>query len=636
MERSRVLIVAALLLLPLGGLEARIIWLQVIHPGGAAGDLLNRSLDLAPAPRGRILDRAGRVLAEDVWSFDLHVILDEFEKRPSVREDLLPLVGRPAAELDAALEEIYRRIEKLMNQKQRSERERPKVYARERKTPYPLFKGISKEAAYAIETGAEKYPGLVVREGLRRTYPNREIGAHIVGYLGRASGAKDRPKAQNGNELPSRFDKLLADGYFSEGFDELVGEEEVGFLALRGLFDSIMLPLDGVERTYDDKLRGHPGLLVLERDSASGRKNWVALVPPRQGGDVTLSIDIELQKDIAAILADARGEDGLLKVALAMVADPATGAILAMQSNASYDPNAFIPPTRSADLERYRTDAATAALRNRFVQGSKHGVLGSIFKIATATAALEEGRVNPKDTFVCNGRYRPDLPGTNCWIWNKHGGMHGDVNLAEALEQSCNCYFYSLGDRMPLGDVSTWAGRLGFGAKTGIDLPFESEGGIPNPTTHPRWRNGDSYSLFIGQHELTVTPVQVLKMICAIANGGNAVTPHVGPGDFPATPLGLKPVTLATIREGLKAVVHGDRGTAHQTELHAVDAAGKTGSATFNVRDHKSHAWFAGYAPADQAKFAIIVLVEDGGSGGHTAAPLAARIATRVMAPETK
>lgn len=630
MERSRVLIVASFLLLPLGGLEARILWLQVIHPGGAASDLLNRSLDLAPAPRGRILDRAGRVLAEDEWSFDLHVILDEFDKRSSAREDLLPLVGRPAAELDAALEEIYRRIEKLMSA--RPEKERPRIYARERKTPYPLFKAITKEAAYAIETGGEKYAGLVVREGLRRTYPQREVGAHIVGYLGRASGAKERGP----NNQPSRFDKLLADGYFSEGFEELVGEEEVDLLARRGLFDSTMLPLDGVERTYDEKLRGHSGLLVLERDPATGRKNWVPLIPPRQGGDVTLSIDIDLQKDIAAILADARGEDGMLKVALAMVADPATGAILAMQSNASYDPNAFIPPTRSAELERYRTDVATAAMRNRFVQGSKHGVLGSIFKIATAAAALEEGRVRPGDTFVCNGRYRPDLPGTNCWIWNKHGGMHGDVTLAQALEQSCNCYFYTLGDRMPLGDVSTWAGRLGFGAKTGIDLPFESAGGIPTPATHTRWRNGDSYSLFIGQHELTVTPVQVLKMICAIANGGNAVTPHVGPGEFPATSLGLRPATLATIREGLKAVVHGERGTAHQTELHSVDAAGKTGSATFNVRDHKSHAWFAGYAPADQAKYAIIVLVEDGGSGGHTAAPLAARIAARLMAPVTK
>ena len=628
MERSRVLVVASLLLLPLGGLEARILWLQVLRPGGAAGDLLNRSLDLAPAPRGRILDRRGKILAEDVWSFDLHVVVDEFEKRPAAREDLLALTGRPAAELDAALEEIYKRVEKLMSL--RPERERPKIYARERKTPYPLFKAISKESAYAIETGGEKYPGLVVREGLRRSYPYRETGAHVVGYLGRASGAKQPgPKGE-----PSRFDKLLEDGYFSEGFDEMVGDEEVKLLAGRGLFDGIMLPLDGVERSYDDKLRGHPGLLILERDPATGRKNWVALVQPRQGEDVTLSIDIDLQKDITAILADARGEDGQLKVSLAMVADPATGAILAMQSNASYDPNAFIPPTRNADLERYRTDAATAALRNRFVQGSKHGVLGSIFKIATAAAALEEGRVKPGDTFVCAGRYRPDLPGTNCWIWNKHGGMHGDVTLAEALEQSCNCYFYALGDRMPLGDLSTWAGRLGFGARTGIDLPFESSGGLPTPLTHTRWRNGDSYSLFIGQHELTVTPVQVLKMISAIANGGNAVTPHVGPGEFSSTSLGLRPATLATIREGLKAVVHGERGTAHQTELHLVDAAGKTGSATFNIQNHKSHAWFAGYAPSDNPRFAIVVLVEDGGSGGHTAAPLAARIAARAMAPE--
>jgi penicillin-binding protein 2 len=628
MERSRVLIVASLLLLPLGGLEARILWLQVIKPGGAAGDLLNRSLDLAPAPRGRILDRAGRVLAEDVWSFDLHIVVEEFERRPAAREDLLALLGRPAAELDAGLEEIFRRVEKLMTQ--RPERERPKIYARERKTPYPLFKAITREAAYTIETNPDRFPGCVVREGLRRTYPYREIGAHVVGYLGRASGARE-PQRNRAGEVtgPSRFDRLLEEGYFSEGFDELVGDEEVKLLAGRGLFDTIMLPLDGVERTHDDRLRGHSGLLVLERDPQTGKKNWVELVPPRQGGDLELTLDIELQKDVAAILADARGEDGEPKIATALVADPATGAILAMQTNASFDPNAFIPPTRSDDIRRYLSAPANPLL-NRFVKSDL--VLGSIFKIVTATAALQQGHVRPQDTFTCNGRYRPDLPNTNCWVWNKFNRMHGEMNLASALEQSCNCYFYSLGERMPLGHLSDWAGRLGFGERTGIDLPSEWGGKLPRPDRYPRWRAGDSYSLFIGQHELTVTPVQVLKMICAIANGGNAVTPHVGPGDHPTTSLGIRPEALAAIREGLKAVVHGDQGTAHQTELRNVDAAGKTGSATFNVQYHKSHAWFAGYAPADNPKFAIVVLVEDGGSGGHTAAPLAARIVNRLVA----
>jgi penicillin-binding protein 2 len=626
MERSRVLIVATLLLLPLGALEARVLWLQVLRPGAAAGDLYSRTLDLAPAPRGRLLDREGRVLAEDVWSFDLLVILDEFEKRPGARDALLGLAGRPAAELDAAIEEIYRRIEKLMHQ--RPERERPKIFTRERKTPYPLFKGITREAALEIETGRDKYPGLVVREGLRRSYPYRQTGAHVLGYLSRASGAKDRPRDRDGKEQPSRFDKLLADGYFSQGFEELVGEEEVKLLSQRGLFDSIMLPIDGVELTLDDRLRGHPGLLILERDPATGRKNWVPLVPPRQGEDVRLTIDIELQRDLGTILAEARGEDGLPKVASVIVADPATGAILAMQSNASFDPNAFIPPTRSDEVNGYLR-APNHPLLNRFVNGGV--VLGSIFKIATAVAALESGHARPRDIYHCAGRFRADLPNTNCWIWNKFQSSHGDVTLPSALEQSCNCYFYALGDRMPLGDAAAWAGKLGFGDRTGIDLPHEARGRLPNPSSHSRWRPGDSYSLYIGQHELMVTPVQVLKMICAIANGGLAVTPHVTPGDFPATSLGLRPETLAAVREGLKAVVHGEHGTARQTELGSVDASGKTGSATFNVAHKKSHAWFAGYAPSENPKYAIVVLVEDGGSGGHTAAPLGARIATRLM-----
>ncbi|HTF57839.1 MAG TPA: penicillin-binding transpeptidase domain-containing protein [Planctomycetota bacterium] len=629
MQRDRVLLVATLLLLPLGGLEARLAWLQVLRPGAAGGALLNRSPDLAPAERGRILDREGRVLAQDTWSFDLHVVVEEFERRTQAPEELAKLLDRPVPEVAQAIEEIYRKIEKLMQR--RPEREKPRIYARERRTPYPLFKAISREAAYAIETNPDRFPGCVVREGLRRIYPYGEVGAHVIGYLGPATALKNAPPREGEVPKPSRFDALLKQGYFSEGFEEWIDEDDVEFLARRGIFDQIMVPITGVEKTWDDKLRGHPGLVVLERDPATGNKNWVEQLKARPGEDVKLSVDAELMKDIAGILAEARGEDGESKVATAMVADPATGEILAMGSNASFDPNAFIPPTRKADLDRYLDDRGRKPLRNRCSQGQAEVALGSIFKIVSSVAALQEGHVRPSDTFVCNGKYRADLPSTNCWVWNRFKTMHGEVALASALEQSCNCYFYSLAERVPLGELSAWATRLGFGTRTGIDLPSEGDGNLPSPLTHPKWRIGDSYSLFIGQHELTVTPVQVLKMICAIANGGNAVTPHVGPGEFPARPLGIRPENLAAIREGLNAVVHGEHGTAHETELRNVDAAGKTGSATWNVAHHRAHAWFAGYAPADRPRYAIVVLVEDGGSGGHMAAPLAAKIVARLQ-----
>jgi penicillin-binding protein 2 len=625
MERHRVLIVSALILLPLGGLEARLAWLQVCHPGPRID--VNRSLDLAPAARGRILDRNGKVLALDEWAFDLHLVLEEFDRRPEARAELRTLLGLDDAAMEEAFEKIYRRIERLMTL--RPERERPKVYARERRSPYVLVKAISREAAYAIETNPERFPGCVVREGHRRTYPFGTSAAHVLGFLSRASATE------------KEFERLLESGYFSEGFEDLIGVDDVEMLARRGVFHETMVGAKGVEKQHDDHLRGHPGLLVLERDPGTGRKVWTELVPPRPGQDLSLAIDIDIQREVELILQDARGEDGSTVAATAMVADPATGEILAMGSNATFDPNHFIPPARKEVVDAYLKDEARKPLLNRAI--SERYQLGSIFKIVTATAGLEESKVAPDTVFTCNGQYRPGSKTTNCWIWNLHQGMHGEVNLLSALEQSCNCYFYAVSERLSLGELSSCARKYGFGEKTGIDLPGEIRGTLPDPERRSRWLPGDGYSLAIGQHELSVTPAQVLKMICAVANGGRAVTPHVR-ADLEANlaSLGFKPATMNSIRKGLHSVVHGERGTARATELNTVDASGKTGSAQIAGRRLESgrwpsHAWFAGYAPSVAPRFAIVVLLEKGGGGGHAAAPLAARIATRLMkSPEAK
>ncbi|MBI4564996.1 MAG: hypothetical protein HY716_09930 [Planctomycetes bacterium] len=615
MNRRRVLLAAAALLLPLGGLETRLAWIQLLRPHEYLGNAaVRRSIDLAPAPRGRILDRAGRTLARDEWSFDVHVVLEEFERRPEARADLQRLLRLPPSDFDPAFERIFLRIEKLM--KQRPERERPTIYARERRTPYPLFENIPRSAAYAIETAAERMPGLVVLERPRRVYPFGETGAYAVGYVQRASSDEEEARQRFGS------------GATAEGLEALIGADELKLLVRRGAFLDLMIGRAGVERTYDESLRGRPGLRILERDPKTGFKTWVELKAAEPGRDIRLSIDIEVQRDLEAILREARAEDGTPATATAVVADPRTGELLAFGSSVSYDPNAFIPPTDNESLHRYFTHPGRL-LFNRAIQGRFQ--LGSIFKVVTAVAGLEGEHVTPSTELPCHGKFVPTSNFFNCWIWNRGGGMHGDINLVSALERSCNCYFYGLGERIGLEELSRWATRLGYGESTGIDLPGEIAGALPTPSTHPRWRKPDTYSLSIGQHELGATPMQVMRMTCAIANGGRRVTPHVVPEARRAPEsAGIHPSTLAALQEGLIAVVQGAHGTARETDLGALDAAGKTGSAQTYGRK-ESHAWFAGYAPAHAPRYAFVVLVEHGGHGSHAAAPIAARIAKRLF-----
>lgn len=620
MDRTRVIGVAAVLLIPLGGLQARLIHLQLLNRTEFVGDLLakRRSLDLAMPARGRLLDRHGRVLAQDEWAFDLYVAAEEFERRPEARADLRPLLGAEPAELDEAFERIYQRIEKLMMP--RPERERPRIYARERRTPYLLWKGLTREAAAAIETGGmERFPGLVVRESMRRTYPNGPAGAHVLGYLGRASANR------------AEYDRLL--GHLRQRFEELVGEDGVALLNQRGLFQDLLVGREGAERSYEERLRGKPGLLILERDPQTGRKSWTEILAAEPGEDVVLTIDLDVQRDVEAILREAKAESGLPAVATAVVADPATGEIVALASSGGYDPNHFVPPTNVAAVRGYLADAERAPLTNRAVQSAFQ--VGSTFKIATSIAGLAEGKLDASTIHECRGKYRENLSTTNCWIWNRDRGMHGPLDLAGALERSCNCFYYRVGEDLGLEPLSRWADALGFGRRTGIDLPGEARGYLPSPERHASWRTQDTWSLSIGQHQLLATPLQVTAMMCAVANGGSAVMPHVARGSGAApVPLGLVPAHLRAVQAGLHAVVHGEHGTARMAELQQAHAAGKTGSAQTTRRPDgtwkPAHAWFAGYLPEEAPRFALVVLMEHGGSGGHAAGPVAAKIAARL------
>jgi len=582
MDRRRVVLFVVLLLLPLGGLEARLAWIQVLNRDAYATAPRRHSLELAGTPRARIVDRAGRVMARDELGFEIWVVLDEFERRPETKPEL----GLPG--LDEQIEKIYGRIERLMNA--RPERERWRIFQRERQTPYLLAKSLPRGLAMRIETDRGRFPGCQARETLRRVYPLGPVGALVVGTLGRAT----REEAE----------RLLRDG----GFEEFADEDALQLLLRRGAFDEEMVGRSGVERFCQDRLRGRPGLLVHERDPQTGLASWIDIVPPRPGDDVELTLDAEFQKDVEDILATVPTR------ATAVVMEPSTGEIRALATNVPFDPNRITPADLDLRGPQPLLSRATA---------ERHQV-GSIFKIVTAIAALEGGRASRDRVIECRGSFLANANHTRCWTVRRQLPPHGPLTLAGALERSCNCYFYQLGHDLGLEPISTWAERLGFGRKMDIELP-ETAGQLPRPSTHARWTPTQTYGLAIGQGDLMASPAQVARLMAAVANGGVLVRPHLVRGRGLNEPLGISKQTLDAVREGLHAVVHAEHGTAHASGLAKFGASGKTSSAQTREGE-ESHAWFGGYTD----KAAIVVLVEHGGAGGAAAAPVAARILERM------
>lgn len=598
MDRHRVLLVLGALLLPLGGLEARLLHLQIVNAPESKGDVQTRrvSLQVERANRGRILDRLGRVLAEDVRAFDCYLVLEEFEKAPWPIADVLQL---PAAEVAEDIEAIYAKIEKQVNRRPPVERKR--IYQRERRTPYLLARNVPFEAALAVETAPQLRPGALIRESLRRRYPYAAVAGHLTGYEGKITANEEE------------FRRYLQNGILYEGFEELIGQDGIAQLYQRGAFHDERVGRAGIEKEADDVLRGRLGLLQIEREAGTSNVGSVELKPAESGRDVELTIDIELQKAVEDLLAGPHP-------AAAVVIDVHTGAVLALAANANYDPNVFIPPGNPAEIRRMMADTEQRPLQSRAF--AQHFQLGSIFKIVTAVAALEEKKVRAGELLPCRGRFDENARGLGCWIWNEYRGMHGELNLHQALEQSCNCYFYETAKRLELEPLIRWAKAFGYGGTTGLDLPGEAAGRLPSR----RVSLNDPLHLSIGQGDMMSTPLQAAVMTAVIANGGFRVVPHVRRGmSTPPVPLGISAETLQEVRQGMLDVVTGPRGTAKGTRLREFKAAGKTGSAQ-NGREGKPHSWFAGYAPHDRPRIALAVFGANAGHGGEFAAPVAARI----------
>ena len=487
----------------------------------------------------------------------------------------------------------------------------PRITVREELDSHVMVENVSPAVVAEIEAHGELYPGVTIIQRRRRFYPRGNLAAHVLGYLGK----------------PSRKE-IEANGDMAYH-----GEDRRGRA--------------GVELRYEKLLHGRRGELIETTDQGGRILSSRRALVPGVGRDLVLTIKPRLQETAQQLLDDAlarrqvAGANPRLAGGAIVVLDARTGAVLTAASAPGFNPNCFSGGS-SAQVQILLNDPA----RPLFDRVSKMAIApGSVFKTVTAAALLQEGAVEADEPFECQG-YLKSPQRLRCAVYRRRGVGHARVTLSDALAQSCNVYFFHHVGALDPRRLADWAERFGFGNKTGIDLPDESSGCVPRPETieaienratrrRPPWHVGDTQMLAIGQGSLTTTPLQIARLMAALANGGRLITPHLA--EETENPVGIAPPrkidglssqTLAAIRRGMRAAVEDDKGTAHAALAGgAVAVACKTGTAQTGG-ENWDHAWVAGYAPADKPRYAFVVVIQHAGNGA--ACPVAKRLLLRM------
>jgi penicillin-binding protein 2 len=461
--------------------------------------------------------------------------------------------------------------------------------------PVRIRRGLTMEDVAKVEEWKLELPGVIVEVEPQRAYPTSRFAAHLLGYVREAS------------------DEQMKQGRYRRG--ELVGQT-------------------GLERLLDEFLRGRDGGERIEVDAMGRPIRIVQQTEPHPGAEVVTTIDRRVQE------AAEKAMEG--KAGAVVVMDPRNGDVLALVSTPAFPIDAFTGNIDRAAWVRLVQDPLHPLL-NRANQAQYPP--GSVFKIILMAAGLQEGSITPMDRVHCPGHF--EYGGRTWKDWKKEG--HGSVDLRRGIAQSCDVYFYQQGLKIGAAAIAKYAKAFGLGAVTGIDLGTEKAGLIPEPKPRVKgdkksraWTGGDTLNMSIGQGAVLVTPMQVARMMAAVANGGVLWKPRLvqrierpeqgvvfrDPGQVNGH-IELSPVVWALIREGLWAVVN-DWGTGGQAKIPGLDVAGKTGTAQI-IANSKSergedHAWFAAFAPVKEPQAVVVVLVERGGHGGDAAAPIARKI----------
>ena len=510
-----------------------------------------------PAARGSIYDRKGRVLAEDRPLFILTLIPQEFfAQKREVREWVLTRLSEITG---VCKEEIRDRIE-------RKRRITPPF------VPLVILKGLNRKEISAVEESGLNLYGISIQVIPERYYPYGEISAHIIGYVGR--GEREKEERRYGYQLPYRVGKA------------------------------------GIERSMDEYLRGEDGGEEVEVDHLAREVRRLGVKYPRKGGDIYLTIDIDLQKVCYQLLAKER-----LKGAI-VVLQPFTGEILAMASYPSFNPNDFIEG--ATEKIRQVLTSPSSPLLNRAISGIYSP--GSTFKPLVAIAGLEKKKIFANTYFYCAGRYRIGNRFFYCW---KRDGHHW-LDVRKALAYSCNVFFYKLGERLGVDTLRNFCLLFGLGEKTGVELPGEKKGLIPSREwkyfkKKEEWYKGETAHFAIGQGYLLTTPLQMARAISVIANKGYLFTPTIilKPKfrSLLLKKLKLSSKNIEIVRQGMQAVVEDPYGTAHSLMIRDMRVAAKTGTA--QVKGKEANSWIVGFCPFEHPQIVFVILIEQGGVSTH-------------------
>ncbi len=535
---------------------------------------------LLPAPRGRIFDRNGICLADNLPSYCLAVYIEEL-RRPGRWDNTIDAVDRELDRLalrlglvrEIAREDIARHVR--------------------RRLPLPLlaWQGIDARVMARFAESTEPWPGFDIYVQPERHYPQDRLAVHLLGYVGR-----DRP--------------VITNEFF-----------HYDVMGMRGRA--------GMEAAFDDRLSGTPGGQLIRVD-ATGYKH--AAWPGREavpGKDLHLTIDAELQSMVERLLSGRR--------AACVILNPMNGDVLAMVSAPSFDPNVMSPSISSERWRALNRDPGRPLL-NRAIAGVYPP--GSIFKPLVALAALGHG-IDPSFQYHCTGVF--ELGSMRLRCWSRFG--HGTLTMRRALEQSCNPYFCHLGVTLGLDVIRATGMAVGLGRPTGIELPGESGGLLPSDAWKRRvqndaWRSGDTANISIGQGPLLVTPLQMAQFAATLGNGGQVFKPRLvldhDDNPVPLRHMNWSDDALETVRGGMLDVVQAPHGTGTRAAVPGLRMAGKTGTAEYGpVSRRRTHAWMMAFAPFDQPSVAMALVIEDGESGGRTAAPLVRKIMQHLFSSST-
>lgn len=471
-----------------------------------------------------------------------------------------------------------------------------------------------------------EFPGVRVDEVAVREYPNGSVAAHVLGYTGEIS---QEQIAQAGDEA----------GY---ELGDVVGKT-------------------GAEVQFESVLQGDKGQRLIEVNASGKSQRVISEQAPVAGRDVRLTIDLEVQKVAETVLKDAlaeahRQDFPKARAGAAVVLDVATGGVLAMASLPTFDPSAFLGGISQAEWTALTAKESEYPLNNRAVMSAYPPA--STFKVVTGLAGLEYDVASSGSSYLCQGRWTEMGEQWPKWCWNHSG--HGRISFEGGVEESCDTVFYEIGYefyKRKKEELQATSREFGLGSKTGIDLPGEVAGRVPdaawkaefnkNYPEYQLWLPGDTVNMAIGQGDLLVTPLQMASVYAGIANGGKVMRPHVLKDVLDSeggVALSSEPETMAQLKASeaeLDAITRAlvkvtTTGTAKGTfRGFGVNVAGKTGTAQVYGKD--DYAWFCAFAPAGKPRYAVAVVVEQGGHGGSVAGPAARNILAQLLGePQTE